>query len=139
MPQWNAGPLSVYAAYVGLYTDFGNSTTGAGGGYDYGFLAQAGYMLNNDWEVFGRYDYTHLDNQISGDEDSFHEVSVGVNYYLHGQNAKISVDAGWLPNGASVEPDRDRCAGEQRRQRVLHPRSVPARAVTPADGSIRTT
>jgi hypothetical protein len=98
--QWNAGPLSVYAAYVGLYTDFGNTNTGPGSGYDYGFLAQAGWMLNNDWEVFGRYDYTHLDNQPSGDEDAFHEVSVGVNYYLHGQNAKITVDAGWLPNGA---------------------------------------
>ena len=98
--QWNAGPLSVYAAYVGLYTDFGNTNTGPGSGYDYGFLAQAGWMLNNDWEVFGRYDYTHLDNQPSGSEDSFHEVAVGVNYYLHGQNAKITVDAGWLPSGA---------------------------------------
>jgi hypothetical protein len=97
--QWNGGPLSIYAAYVGVYTDFGNSA-GNGSNYDYGFVVQAGYMINNDWEAFGRYDYTHLDNQASGTEDSFHEVTVGVNYYMHGHNAKFTIDAGWLPNGA---------------------------------------
>jgi hypothetical protein len=98
--QWNGGPLSVYAAYVGVYTDFGNGGTGNGSNYDYGFLVQAGYMVNTQWEVFGRYDWTHLDNQASGSEDSFHEVAVGVNYYLHGQSAKITIDAGWLPSGS---------------------------------------
>ena len=74
--------------------------TGNGSNYDYGFLVQAGYMINPTWEVFGRYDWTHLDNQASGSEDSFHEVAVGVNYYLHGHNAKFTIDAGWLPSGS---------------------------------------
>ena len=99
--QWNSGPLAVYAAYVGLYTDPGNNGSS---GYDYGFLLQAGYMINTQWEVFGRYDYTHLDGTNSavahGSEDTFHEITVGLNYYLHGQNAKITLDAGWLPNGS---------------------------------------
>jgi hypothetical protein len=99
--QWNSGPLSVYAAYVGLYTDFGNGSVGtAGSSYDYGLVAQAGYMINTQWEAFARYDCFHLDNQAAGSEDQFHEAVLGVNYYLHGANARITVDVGWLPNGS---------------------------------------
>ena len=99
--QWNTGPLAVYAAYVGLYTDFGNGAVGAAASsYDYGFVVQAGYMLNTQWEAFARYDFFHLDNQAAGSEDQFHEAVLGVNYYLHGYNARITLDAGWLPNGS---------------------------------------
>jgi hypothetical protein len=95
--QWNTGPLSIYAAYVGLYTDFGS---GGGSSFNYGFLAQAGYMINPRWEAFARYDWFHLDNQAAGSEDQFHEIVLGVNYYLHSYNARITLDAGWLPNGS---------------------------------------
>ena len=98
--QWNGGPLSIYAAYVGVYTDFGNSAAGADNNYDYGFVVQAGYMLNTQWEAFARYDWFHLDNQAASAEDDFHEVALGVNYYMHGQNAKVTIDVGWLPNGS---------------------------------------
>ena len=35
--------------------------------YDWGFLVQAGYMLDRQWEVFGRYDYVALDDGTAAD------------------------------------------------------------------------
>jgi len=80
-------------------------TNGDDDGYNYGLLVQAGYMLDNNWELFGRYDYTHTDDAIAiggtgATEDSFHEATFGANYYLHGHNAKFTIDASWLFNGA---------------------------------------
>ena len=62
-------------------------------------------MMNEEWELFGRYDYTKTADPIAiggtGEtEDAFHEATVGVNYYLHGHNAKFTLDASWLFNGA---------------------------------------
>jgi hypothetical protein len=100
--QWNSGPWGVYAAFVGLYVDPGSGAVNNSN--DWGFIVQASFMLNADWEIFGRYDYIDLDGSDSaiahGSEDSFHEITVGLNYYMHGHHAKITVDAGWLPNGS---------------------------------------
>ena len=65
-----------------------------------GGLVQVGYLLPNakDWEVFGRYDIVHLDDTVGG-EDDFHEITVGVNRYYFGHNAKLTLDAGYYPNG----------------------------------------
>jgi hypothetical protein len=77
---------------------------------DWGLVAQASYLLNPAWEVFGRYSIVKYDNEIvrgSDAEDTFHEVTVGVNYYLGnngsaGNRAKVTVDLNWLPNGAPM-------------------------------------
>jgi hypothetical protein len=115
--QFETGPLGLYAAYVGLYsepkggipgTDSDPSTAGnqlipvsGGATYDWGFLVQAGYMLNEKWEVFGRYDQLFLDsNRLPpGSEDTFPEITVGLNYYLHGHAAKFTIDGLYLPHG----------------------------------------
>jgi hypothetical protein len=97
--QWNSGPWGVYVAWVGVYND----PNGGSSSWDCGALGQVSYLLNNQWEIFGRYDYFHLDDNSPtshGSENTFHEITVGLNYYLHGHSAKITVDAGWLPNGA---------------------------------------
>lgn len=98
--QWeNTSGLGIYAAYLGNFVD-----SDAGGDlYNWGFLAQAGYMLNDKWEVFGRYDYTKIDEDsvAPGAEDSFSEITLGVNYFIAGGHAaKISVDFSYLPDGA---------------------------------------
>ena len=89
----------------------GTGITGVTGGdddvYNWGFLVQAGWLFENNWEIFGRYDMTMLEDEISvgaiGEtEDTFHEATVGVNYYLREHNAKFTLDAGWLFNGAPV-------------------------------------
>jgi hypothetical protein len=108
--QWEgSGGLGVYAAYVAALTQLGDEIVGLGEDsfYDMGVLLQVGYMLNEQWEIFGRYDVIVLDdNRLSAaDEDTFNELTVGVNYYLHGHGAKITVDGFFLPDGTpdSVE------------------------------------
>jgi len=74
---------------------------------DWGFLLQAGYMLNTQWEIFGRWDMTLFDERIAsaGDSKNFNEITLGVNYYL-GQNgsaghrAKVTIDLTYLPDGS---------------------------------------
>jgi len=109
--QWNpqsVAGLSLYGAAIGVYRDLSDSNTLAGGDdsiYDAGFLVQAGYMLNDKWEVFGRWDWTALDDDAlpDGFENNIHEITAGVNYYLQAapwhHNAKVTVDLSYLPNG----------------------------------------
>jgi hypothetical protein len=72
---------------------------------NWGLLLQAGFMLNKQWELFGRYDVAVFDENIVADEDTFHEFTVGVNYYLGvdgtaGHRAKVTIDLNGLPNGS---------------------------------------
>jgi hypothetical protein len=72
---------------------------------DWGALVQAGWLFNPSWELFGRYDVTIFDEDVINDEDTFHEFTVGLNYFLGdngsaGHRAKITVDLTWLPNSA---------------------------------------
>ena len=75
---------------------------------DWGLILQASYLLNPAWEIFGRYSVVQYDTALvkgSDSEDTFHEVTVGVNYYLGnngsaGHRAKVTVDLNWLINGA---------------------------------------
>lgn len=105
--QWeNSGGLGVYGAYVGVLSDQDDVQPGATDDslFDWGFLVQAGYMLNEQWEIFGRYDYTDIDDdRVTGSsEDDIHELTVGFNYYVKGHAAKFTVDGFWLPNGTPV-------------------------------------
>jgi hypothetical protein len=95
----NTAGWSAYGAYLGNFIDnTGPNTTN----YNWGFLGQVGYLLNPQWEVFGLYDFTKLDTAPVGIHDTYHEITVGVNYYIHGHSAKITVDGAWLPNGSPV-------------------------------------
>ena len=59
----NPNGLGLYGAILGQYTKIpGTALAIPSGNYDsYGALLQAGYMINNQWEPFARWDYTHLD------------------------------------------------------------------------------
>jgi len=90
------------AAYRNLYTDHG---AGHGSFNDSGFLVQAAYMVGSRLEPFVRYDYTHLDGKaLPGIPNlNINEITIGANYYLYGQRAKITLDASWLPNGSPAD------------------------------------
>jgi hypothetical protein len=92
--------LSLYAALVGRSSDDGSLST-----YDYGALVQAGYLFTDKWEVFGRYDVTRYEEVAVGAEDTYHEITTGVNYYLAGHNAKFTMDLTYLPNGSPAKQD----------------------------------
>ncbi|HVT90266.1 MAG TPA: porin [Tepidisphaeraceae bacterium] len=102
--QWeNSGGLGIYAAFLGDYIDNqGTDDTF----YNWGVLVQAGYMINDRWEVFGRYDYTHFDSDLvsSGESEEYCELTAGVNWYVGGgHNAKVTLDLTYLPNGSPTD------------------------------------
>jgi hypothetical protein len=108
--QYNlASGWGFYGAYLGAYRDI-NSFKGVplGSYYDSGLILQGSYMLTSRLEPFARYDYTHLNGAaIPGgvNKDNIHEITVGANYYLYGQNAKFTIDGTWLPNGSPTDVD----------------------------------
>lgn len=113
--QWeNTSGVGVYAAFLGQYVDLANNNGSAilppTGNYNsYGYLIQGSYAFSPRWEAFGRYDFTHLDDGLysspSADdlEHNIHEITVGLNYYLHGHRAKFTIDGSWLPNGSPAD------------------------------------
>ena len=101
-----ADRLGVYGAINANFTDPHDSTANISR-TDYGGLVQAGYLLNKKWEVFGRYDVVKLDDDAvaAGAEDTFHEITAGLNYYLGPDGnalhrGKFTLDVTYLPNGA---------------------------------------
>jgi hypothetical protein len=97
----NLDKFALYGAYLGLFTADANTSPGTTQDfYDWGFLVQAGWMLNDKWEVFGRFDYTKADSDRGLPQDDISELTVGVNYYWYGQGAKFTIDGSWLPNGS---------------------------------------
>ena len=107
--QWEtAGGLSLFGGLFLRHRDRRDADEST----DYGALLQLGYALNNQWELFARYDVTAFDNDTvsAGDEDTFHEFTAGVNYYLgangsYKHRAKISVDLTYLPDGSPSNQD----------------------------------
>ncbi len=100
----NTGGLGIYGAYAGSYTDLGSGDDDSL--YNWGFLVQAGYMLNDSWELFGRWDYTKFDSDSSfaSGADEYCEVTLGTNWYVGGgHNAKFTFDFVYLPNGSPAD------------------------------------
>lgn len=102
--QWeNTTGLGIYGEAHGRATD-----SDAGSLYDWGVMVQAAQMLDKKhWEVFGRYSYIDFDGGTlpAGTEDQYHEMTIGLNYYFDGHNAKATFDATYLPNGAPTNID----------------------------------
>jgi len=126
--QWeNTSGVGAYAAFLGQHVDLANSAGVSSGSsmppiaiYEpgppqqsynsYGYLIQGNYAFNPRWEAFGRYDFTHLDDGLYSSnlsandlEHNIHEITVGLNYYLHGHHAKFTVDGSWLPSGSPAD------------------------------------
>ena len=102
--------LGFYAAFIARHLDDAMSGRGEDT-TDWGWVVQATYLFRPQWELFARYDMVRYDQPVGfgggGDEDTFHEVVLGLNYYLGtngsaGHRAKITVDVTWLPNGVPM-------------------------------------
>lgn len=104
--QWeNSAGLGVYGALMGMCREIGaDAPIAEGNYYDWGGLVQAGYMVSDKCEIFGRYEYIDVDQDAlaAGAESTLHEVTIGTNYYWHGHNAKFTVDLSYLPNGSPI-------------------------------------
>jgi hypothetical protein len=58
----------------------------------FGFLVQGGFFLNEDWELFGRYEFADLD--MEGVDDA-NLVTIGVNRYWAQHGLKWTTDVGF--------------------------------------------
>ncbi len=98
--------LAFYGAYLGAYRNlYTNRGVAPGSYYDSGILFQSSCLIADRVEPFFRYDYTHLDGNAEPGviQDNITEVTIGANYYLFGQQAKITVDGTWLPDGCPTD------------------------------------
>jgi hypothetical protein len=95
--QYEYYKLGLFAAYYGVYSD---SDAAGGNSYDLGCVIQAAQLLTDRWEVFGRYSLVSLDTGTAGGDDNFHEFTAGVNYYVKGHAAKLTLDLTYLPDGS---------------------------------------
>lgn len=101
--HWENDRLVLFAAGLGRYTCRGD----ADDSYDWGVLGQAVYLINERWDCFARYNFTHLDDPAvpPGAHHDYQEITIGVNRYFKSHYAKITIDVGYLPNGAPTNQD----------------------------------
>jgi hypothetical protein len=102
--QTNNG-IALYGAYLGRYTT--HNTAAFVDTYDSTFRGQVSWAIDRHWEPYGRYEYIHFDGHefTTTTKTTVHVITAGVNYYLAGFGAKVSVDLSYLPNGSPVADD----------------------------------
>ena len=113
------GGANVYAQLnysVENYKGFAPAVPGGGASAKpWGFVVGGGWYFSDDWELFGRYEWSDTSTLGTvGETDNINIVSVGVNKYFAGHNAKWSTDVGIgltavdfgaaVPTGASPVP-----------------------------------
>ncbi|MEM1027412.1 MAG: porin, partial [Planctomycetota bacterium] len=81
----NAG-LSLFGA---AYFEVQEAVNGGVESDPFGFLAQAGYNIDDKWEPFVRYEF--IDADVAG-VDEVNVITAGVNYYLKKHSAKFTID-----------------------------------------------
>ncbi len=82
------GGANLYAAVV--WDDI--NPQGGGSTNPWGFVIQGGVYLADTWELFGRYEWSDID--VPGASD-LSIITIGVNKYFSGHNAKWTTDFGW--------------------------------------------
>jgi hypothetical protein len=111
--------LFAYGSYFGRYTAFNkgipngaptSTSFGAPGTpgkdtYEYSVLGQVAYLYDQKIEPYIRYEHLYLQGTAAGSNNNVNEVSLGMNYYFHGHNAKLTGQAMYLPNGLPVNDD----------------------------------
>jgi hypothetical protein len=115
----NPDGLFFYGSYFGRYTSdnlgipngsptstsFGTPGNPGKDTYEYSLLGDVAYLFDQKIEPYARYEYLYLQGTPAGSKDGINEVSVGVNYYWRGQNAKFTLQGMYLPNGIPVNDD----------------------------------
>jgi hypothetical protein len=102
--------LNLYVAYVGASTDLDTEIVGTREDAEpWGLVVQGGYNIplsnGESIEPFVRWEHLDVDSPVVGSDDELDLLTLGVNYYLNGHNAKISLDGVYafdsLPSGFS--------------------------------------
>lgn len=82
--QWEQDRISVFGAFI--LQDYDN---GVDDGTDMGFVAQAGYRLDDQNEIYGRFDYILAD---ADGVDDFVALTLGYTRFIDGHDAKFVAD-----------------------------------------------
>ncbi len=93
---WNAYAALVYADTESDDLPFFDDLS------PWGFILQGGVMLATDWELYARYEYADYD--VTGIED-LGLITVGVNRYFGGHNAKWTLDLMYGVDEVQVAPN----------------------------------
>jgi hypothetical protein len=125
--QWDtASGIDAYTAVYGN-TDSIPTPVAAGGGFpavprghflNAGWIIQGGYLVTRQWEPFIRYDLTHIDGNLSPNEHTINVITLGVNYYLYGQRAKVTLDGSYLPTGPAQDATGLDILSDQRKSEI---------------------
>lgn len=104
--QANFGPLSLYGAFLGRYIAHNAGASNANT-FDPTARIQAAYLVTPTIEPYLRYEYIHFDGPefASTIKHNVHELTAGLNWYVHGKAAKFTFDVVYLPNGTPVADD----------------------------------
>ena len=84
---WN-----VFVAGVGRHNDA--DTPGTSDQDNYGMVLQGGFYLNEDWELYARYDAIFMDSNAANHD--LHNFAFGGNWYIHGHGAKFTAEVLWF-------------------------------------------
>ncbi|MFA9478613.1 porin [Phycisphaerales bacterium AB-hyl4] len=95
--SWYMENLSVFAAVVGRHAT--RTENDAPKFDDYGFLAQAGYTINDTFQPFVRYEHIRPDNDRNAHNVDL--VTAGLNWFIRGHNAKLTTDVVWALDSLS--------------------------------------
>jgi hypothetical protein len=82
------GGFNLYGAFVYSDIDFDPGDLNP-----WGLIFQGGFYLAEDWELYGRFEWVDFDDFLALDDMSL--ITVGVNKYFAGHNAKWSTDFGY--------------------------------------------
>jgi hypothetical protein len=116
--------LAVLAGVYGAYTDFRNQA-GPSSRNDVGGQVEAGYFVTRAVQPIVRYSITKFDGDFKvGATDTFHEIAGGVNWFLGpsgewGNNAKLTIDVTYLPNGSPAFSGGDFLASPNKKAEVV--------------------
>lgn len=95
--QWEQDRISVFGAFILQDADFGPG----GDMTDMGFVAQAGYRLDDQNEIYGRFDYILAD--ASGVDD-FVALTLGYTRFIDGHDAKFVADVFFVFETMNMTP-----------------------------------
>jgi hypothetical protein len=116
--------LSLLAGVYGVHTNFRNQA-GPSDRNDIGGQIEVGYFVTEAVQPIVRYSLTKFDKSFKvGGEDTFTEIAGGVNWFFGpngewGNNAKITVDLTYLPNGSPAFPGGDFLASPNGKAEVV--------------------
>jgi len=119
------GGANLFASGVYQYIeggDLGNTNRPASEIEFYGLVIQGGWFMTDNVEIFARYEWGQVITNIlqlqrvrprkpdifdNAKFDSMNVLTVGVNWYLHGHDSKVTVDAGYAFTEVGAPFDSD--------------------------------